>query len=338
MVKMLRLVTNNFVNLFYSLIVNTMKCFLLVGFILLVELNLFSQNTVISGKVVDDNNEVMPGASICTDNSKKYSISDFNGEFRLETGKKTNTISVSFIGYETVVIEQIDTISKPLTIVMKESVWIDSPTQSPIGMGFGVTMGFRCDITNFSFDGFESILGKYNTDVLNHQVGTANFDIACNFNRLHAGFGLGFSTNYDDDTLKIDLRNSQYALFFGYHLVNSSRWLVTPQLSFKWYRFRLINGDKDRKIPMEQYLSEKTLDVRMNQLTGFAGLHISYKFNFLNTYSPPLWTVGLYGGYIFKINNTPWIYSTANRLTTNREIGLKHFNFGITFAIHMYGF
>ena len=320
---------------------NIVKTVLLIGFTLLAELNIFSQEMIISGNIIDENNEVMPGVSICSENRNYCCASDYYGNFRLVTDRKTEKLFVSFVGYETIVIEQIDTISEPLTIVLKESAMgIDSPINSPIGVGFGVMMGLRCDFINLSFDEFESILGKYNTDVLNRQIGTANFDIAFNYNRLHTGFGLGFSNNYhdDNDTLKIDLRNSQYALFFGYHLVNSRRWLLTPQFAVKWYRFRLINGAEDHKIPMEQYMSEKTLDVRMNQLTGFAGLHISYKFNLINTFFPPLWTVGLYGGYIFKVNNTPWIYSTANRLTTNREIDLKHFNFGITFAIHMYGF
>ena len=57
-----------------------------------------------------------------------------------------------------------------------------------------------------------------------------------------------------------------------------------------------------------------------------------YKYNFL---SGNYWTVGVYGGYSFKINENPWIYSKRNRLTTGSKIHVENYNIGIyiSFAV-----
>ena len=61
-----------------------------------------AQTFTLSGKVVDKNQEPLPGASILAKEIKKGTTSNFDGEFSLPLSKGTFTIEVSFIGYKTI--------------------------------------------------------------------------------------------------------------------------------------------------------------------------------------------------------------------------------------------
>jgi hypothetical protein len=106
-------------------------------------------------------------------------------------------------------------------------------------------------------------------------------------------------------------------------------------VALKWNRYRLINSDNERRIPIQQYVDERDLDIRFNQLTGFVGLNLSFKFYKYNPLRSNYWTFGIYGGYCFKINDKPWVYSKRNRLTTDAEIEVDKLNFGIHFSFHL---
>lgn len=94
-----------------------MKNFLFIICILFVS-NLFSQS--ISGTVVDEKKQPLPGANIYFDGTTIATITDENGKFNLYSGGKINSLlAISYIGYQTQYISKID--DKPLYIVLKES-------------------------------------------------------------------------------------------------------------------------------------------------------------------------------------------------------------------------
>lgn len=47
------------------------------------------------------------------------------------------------------------------------------------------------------------------------------------------------------------------------------------------------------------------------------------------------WSIGLFGGYAMKLNQKPWMYSGANRLTTDGEIELDNFTFGMNLSFYI---
>ncbi|PQJ77064.1 TonB-dependent receptor [Polaribacter glomeratus] len=61
-----------------------------------------AQTFTLKGKVVDQNNESLPGATILVKEAKKGTSADFNGAFSLILPKGKYTIQISFIGYKTV--------------------------------------------------------------------------------------------------------------------------------------------------------------------------------------------------------------------------------------------
>ena len=61
-----------------------------------------AQSYILSGKVVDKNNESLPGATILVKENKLGTSTDFDGVFNVKLTKGNYTIQVSFIGYKTV--------------------------------------------------------------------------------------------------------------------------------------------------------------------------------------------------------------------------------------------
>ena len=61
---------------------------------------IFAQ-TKLTGKVVDETSQPLPGASIVVKGSNTGVSTDFDGNFTLETSISSGTIVVSFVGYET---------------------------------------------------------------------------------------------------------------------------------------------------------------------------------------------------------------------------------------------
>lgn len=61
-----------------------------------------AQTFTLNGKVVNENNESLPGATILVKENNKGTSTDFDGKFRVNLSKGIYTIQVSFVGYKTV--------------------------------------------------------------------------------------------------------------------------------------------------------------------------------------------------------------------------------------------
>ncbi len=176
---------------------------------------------------------------------------------------------------------------------------------------------------------FTPELGAYNTDLMDY-FSVIGPELGASVSRLYFGFGLGMGYNYknEHDTLIIDLKNTSYRLTLGYDLVSSRRLRLTPQISVRWLRYRLMNYPAERQISLPNYLSERDIDIRFNQTIAVAGLNMEYIM-----YSAPglgdYWSIGAEAGYAVKLNRTPWVYSKGNRLMTDRQIGLNHLTVGL---------
>ena len=66
---------------------------------LITSVTVFSQTTL-SGKVVDETNQPLPGASVIVKSSKIGATTDFDGNFSFDSSVNSGTLEVSFIGYE----------------------------------------------------------------------------------------------------------------------------------------------------------------------------------------------------------------------------------------------
>ena len=200
----------------------------------------------------------------------------------------------------------------------------------------GVFYFIQVDGLSNDFSAFENVLGKHNVDFMNRSSSALiTQGIGGTYNKWLAklSFGLSFDNDFRNDSLTVRLNTTRYGVTFGYNLIDNRRFIVTPKTSINWNRYRLINSTKERVL-LDEYVHNRDLDIRFNQLTGFVGLNISYKFYFHSVLPSDYWTVGLYGGYIFQFNERPWTYSVDKRLINNNKIDLMNFTIGLRFAWH----
>ncbi|MBO4634458.1 MAG: SusC/RagA family TonB-linked outer membrane protein [Bacteroidales bacterium] len=59
----------------------------------------YAQNKTISGKVLDERSEPLPGATLVTAGSKDYAITDANGRFSMQV-RQGQEVTVSYLGYD----------------------------------------------------------------------------------------------------------------------------------------------------------------------------------------------------------------------------------------------
>lgn len=317
-----------------------MRRILLSIFILVYAINSNCQDRIITGTVIDKYGESLVRVSVCQ-GQMNCQFTDYKGTFHLPIDTSlANTIKLSFIGLQPVEIHNIDTITQSIRIRMSEEILnsnhsIDLP---PVrGKHFGLVSLLKVDIILSDFSEYKSLLNDYNIKLMNKNYAFSSLEMGGTYNNFYGGisYGVSFGGDWDHDSLDIELNLSQYGLHFGYNLINSRRFLVTPKFEAKWNRYRLINNDSDRKIPIEQYISERDVDIRFNQMTGFAGLNLSYKFDNNFFMHSEYWTIGIYGGYCFKFNDNPWIYTKRNRLISNSEINIKNYNIGMHFSFNI---
>jgi hypothetical protein len=304
--------------------------------LLLFCVNLYSQQRIITGRVIDEDEQPLPGVTILIDNNV-YANTDFNGLFIIEIDSSLDKyLKFSFVGYETKVIEIEDSLSTPLLIKLfsnADPYSHPTPTPARVIQPIGFTAGWSADFVYTNYSMFESILGSFNDSILeSSSIGVNYFELGPELNRLYARIGFGYSLNSDrdyNDSVDLEVNTSLYGFSIGYDLIDSRRFLFSPFLSIKLNRYRLLNSNNDRKITLTSYIEERSLDLRFNQVTGFAGAYLAYKIKPKYYYPADNISVGAYAGYIFKMNEKPWIYTRNNRITSNEQIRIKNYSFGI---------
>jgi len=308
-------------------------------------INCTAQSKLISGRISDADGQPLAGVSIYQLNSNNYSASDYNGGFHLFVeGNSKNPLTFACVGYFPLQIDIADTIQSPLLVRMEENpLDIDDTTHYPPTLyevpirKFGFITAFQVDFIYADFNAFEPVLGSYNTELMSNSNGIFNFELGGTYKKYYAGISWGFAYDgdYKHDSLDIEFNSLQYGLHFGYYLLDSKRFQIVPKVAVKWNRYRLINSDNDNRIPIEQYVSERDIDIRFNQTTGFVGLNTAYKLYKHGILPSNYWTIGVYGGYTFKLNADPWIYSRRNRLTTDKSISIKNYSLGFYFSFNL---
>ncbi len=313
-----------------------MKRLVLICLLIAAAIQLSAQGTIINGTITDQRGVPIVGPTVCQVNTSNCTMADRNGIFHLllEPDKEMS-LNVKCLGFNPVELTLDETTVYPLKITLTPIYVPPDDTNSDFNSHLAMRSSFNLDALFTDFNQFSSILGSYNTDVMDY-FAVIGPELGGSFSRFYAGFGLGMGYSYKDDidTLVVDLNNTSFNLKLGYDLVNSPRIRLTPLVSLRWLRFRLLNYSNEKKISLSQYLEERDLDLRFNQTIAVAGINLEYLMYNGAYYSSSYWSVGLFGGYAMKLNQKPWIYSRGNRLMTENEIGLKHLTYGISLSFY----
>jgi len=199
---------------------------------------------------------------------------------------------------------------------------------------FSLFVFSQLDFVFNNFDEFKSILGEHNTKAMNSSIGSISLGLGGTYKNWLLELSFGFGTVYDskNDSLNIEVNTSKFGIGFGYNLINSKNFIFTPKVSINWSGYRLLSGSKE-EVDLEQYIHKQDLDIQLSHFTGFIGMNLSYKSFF--TDSDAYWTLGLYGGYIFKIHNKPWVLSRLKELNNHNKIDIQNFTLGIRFSLNI---
>jgi len=322
--------------------------YLLTVLLFISQLFTFAQDKLILGKITDITEQPLLGVEICESNCKSFIQSDNNEIFHLLIDKQLeNRIDLSYLGFESIQISNIDTVKEVLNINMTPNslhdsiVIIGNNSHKPknklkrnINNDFIVF--FQRNLLLPNFDDFKPILKDYNVNLMNTSI-ILSTELAVTFNRYYSGVSLTYNVDEETekDSLDIKLKSSQIGFHFGYNLVNNKRFLITPKVAIKWNRYRLLNSYPAKEIPLEQYISERDIDIRYNQFIGSIGLNLLFKFYKCNIFDTDFWTCGIYGGYEFKLHDKPLIYTVNNRISSNGKIRIEDYNFGILFSFNL---
>ena len=90
------------------------------------------QNRNISGKVMDEKGEMLPGVSIMLKGTSRGTMSDANGAFSISVSSDTSVLIFSFVGYESQEIPVKK--NKQLRVIMTEDV---RQLNEVVVMGYG---------------------------------------------------------------------------------------------------------------------------------------------------------------------------------------------------------
>ena len=74
--------------------------FITLSFLIFFSISFFPQNLIITGKVVDENKETMPGVNIKVEGKEGGATTDLDGRYSITVDNQLNTLIFSFIGYK----------------------------------------------------------------------------------------------------------------------------------------------------------------------------------------------------------------------------------------------
>src|SRR5665647_68268 len=223
-----------------------MKRITIITLLLAATFRLSAQGTSVSGTIIDQRGVSITGVTVCQKNTSSCTVADRNGMFHLVLeADKEMKLRVECLGFNPVEIALNETTTYPLKITLipmylSDDMYIDdynSENTPRAAMRWTVNI----DALSTDFSQFSPSIGSYNTDIMD-KFRVIGPELGVSFSRIYIGIGLGFGygRKHEYDSLVLDQNNTTYYLNFGYDVIKSSRVRLTPLLSLRWLRSRLL--------------------------------------------------------------------------------------------------
>lgn len=311
----------------------------LIAMIAFCHITSIAQEKVITGIVTDEYNQPFNGALVCQTLADNCTRSNSFGAFQLIVNERySSQLEISYTGYTSQIISELDTVSQILLVQITPKAQTEIVNMVELNSllqqcetKYGFAIFFKANSFKSNFDNYTSILKEYNTNLMNKLNGFGIFSAVGRYRKycLEISFGLQYLMDAYRDSLDLAIYSNQYGISFGYQLINMSGFVLSPKFAMNLNRYHLTNNNPQETIPLEQYMYERDLDIRFFQLTGSVGFDLSYQAKKMNK---SYYTIGIYAGYIFKINQNPWMYSRSNSLSSEGEIRIDPIQFGFSIS------
>jgi hypothetical protein len=304
---------------------------------------IIGQIKILNGQVKSLDDHPFIGATICQVGSKNCSFTDIEGLFHLKWDDNAESIvRISFPGYQTKTIgvgEGLNFLQATLSI---DTLWTPRHPKKNLpakkdSKAYPLSMQLGFDFSNTNFDDYLPQLGAPSVDFLNKTKILINFGLAYQGKKLKGGLNFGYTPAADlnkDDSLKLTLDNYYLDLYLGMPIVDSRRFRLTPKVGLKYYEYHFISAPDVAEVSLDRYLDEREIELKFAQALGYTGIDLEYKFYHHSTYNTVMWTVGLYGNYLFRLHDGPAISTKRNKITHDADIRYNRLNFGLNVGVN----
>jgi hypothetical protein len=316
-----------------------MKFISFITMLLAISFSSTAQQTI-TGKVINEAGFPMMDIIVCQKQTNRCTLTKSDGSFKLTLDSDSpGIILFGYKGYISLMYAlKPGEVVLPDLILQKDSTLDEGITKHlSKNQKKAVALAFEFPFYHIDFDAFEPFLGNKNIKMIEsdkpHIV--VGLHVPINKTTIAAGYGHIERLNDRHDTIGRKLTSHLLMVKVGYSLYENKRISIGPEAGFGWVRRRLQNFSKADRIPLEEYLNDKTLDIRFHDFVAMAGLNVSVNILTSLELFYEYISLGISGGHLAHLNRSTIIRSNGNRLTTNLRAPYEGYYFNLIIAVGM---
>lgn len=224
-----------------------MRQFALSCFLLLTSLLTFAQERIVEGNVIDENGQPLIGVTIRLKGTKRGTVTDTIGHYRLSIPKKFNTLLFDYVGYQSESVSALD--KKVVNVQLRIST---TPLQEVVVVGYGAAHK-KQDLTSYVVRGKNSSVQyqPISTPVMSGDDGFSKEEYASEKE-------VGFKSTAKDPltTFSIDVDRAAYTnvrrmIFQNGHLPDKDAVRVEEMINYFDYHYPQPHGNAPVSISTE---------------------------------------------------------------------------------------
>jgi len=141
---------------------------------------------------------------------------------------------------------------------------------------------------------------------------------------LSLSYASAFAKPAKNDSLATEskLNQNSWALRCGYNLIKGETFVMSPYIGIRQSRFRHLTRSQNKRTPIDEYLLEPNIDLRVTQYSAIAGLNFTLNFN-------DQWSFGGYLELLGDLHEHPITRTKGSRLSSNISNPLNNYVIGI---------
>lgn len=148
------------------------------------------------------------------------------------------------------------------------------------------------------------------------------FSFMRNWMYTNLSYSYLFNEEAVKDSLISKLNQNSVAIRFGYNLIAKQKVVLSPYIGLRYTAFSHKTSLKWKNITLEEYMSVRTIDLRVSQFSGEIGINSTFL-------ASERWSFGFYASYMFDFSSRPIIRTKGNRIIHDAGNPVDNFVFGL---------
>ena len=198
----------------------------------------------VSGKILDENGESLPGATIVVKGTTVGTVADMGGNYSLTLPNGATHLTISFIGYVT---EERPITSSTLSVRLESDI---SQLSEVVVVGYGASNSLQGRVSGVQTNDESKKAESIGTTTIENQT-TVAFEV-----------DQPYSMKSNGEKLSVDLKSFQIETFYEYYAVpklDKDAFLIARIIN--WDQFNLLEGEANLYFE-DAYVGRSILDAR----------------------------------------------------------------------------